>query len=109
MDDSPQKIRHTSVLLACNSGHCFRLKLFNYPDVDMEDSSHILQFLVLNEKCAESDFFRSYFAPVFQKLTPAPGMTQKCAGTGVPEPNPAGVRLFQQDLDQDQVGVHIFD
>jgi len=25
--------------------------------------------------CAESDFFYSYSAPVFQKLTPDPGMT----------------------------------
>jgi len=43
------KIRHTSVipvLLACNFGHHFRFKLFNYPDVDMEDSPHIFELLI---------------------------------------------------------------
>jgi len=31
--------------------------------------------LCLCQRCAESDFFHSYSAPVFQNLTPAPGMT----------------------------------
>jgi len=33
------------VLLACNFGHHFRFKFFNYLDVDMEDSPHILVLL----------------------------------------------------------------
>jgi len=28
----------------------------------------------LSEKCVESNIFQSYSAPVFQNLTPAPGM-----------------------------------
>jgi len=48
LEDSPQKIRHTSVILvflACNFCHHFLFKFFNYPDLDMEDSPRILELL----------------------------------------------------------------
>jgi len=51
------KIRHRTVipvLLACSFGHHFWFKFFNYPDVDMEESPHILELLTL--RCAKSDF-----------------------------------------------------
>jgi len=63
------------VILAITSA-----KFFNYSDIAMEDSPHILRVSLANhnERCAESDFLTPASTLVFQKSTPAPGITSVC-------------------------------